>query len=88
MTKLLTCHLAVQPQTFGSRQLAGSIRDAVAQIKRNTFAAILLQCDPGEKLEMEAEDKKDFSDLQEGGTCWWIMEPPGRVLGQIDVDFE
>ena len=44
----------------------GSIQDAVAQIKRNTFAAILLQCDPGETLEMQAEEKNDFKDLQAG----------------------
>ena len=36
----------------------------MAQIKRNTFAAILLQCDPGETLEMQAEEKNDFKDLQ------------------------
>mmetsp|Transcript_34037 Transcript_34037/g.55873 ORF Transcript_34037/g.55873 Transcript_34037/m.55873 type:complete len:514 (+) Transcript_34037:52-1593(+) len=53
-------------------ELYGSIQDAVAQIKHNTFAAILLQCDPGETLEMQAEEKKDFKDLQEKcGTGLW-----------------
>ncbi|CAL1162217.1 unnamed protein product [Cladocopium goreaui] len=53
-------------------ELYGSIQDAVAQIKRNTFAAILLQCDPGETLEMQAEEKNDFKDLQEKcGTGLW-----------------
>jgi len=50
----------------------GSIRDAVAQIKHNTFAALLLQCDPGEKLEMKAEETHDYTELQEKcGTGLW-----------------
>ena len=46
---------------------SGSIRDAVAQIKHNTFAALLLQCDPGEKLEMKAEETHDYTELQDLG---------------------
>jgi len=50
----------------------GSIRDAVSQIKHNTFAALLLQCDPGEKLEMKAEETQDYTELQEKcGTGLW-----------------
>ena len=39
----------------------------MAQIKHNTFAALLLQCDPGEKLEMKAEETKDYTELQDDG---------------------
>jgi len=48
---------------------SGSIRDAVAQIKHNTFAALLLQCDPGEKLEMKAEETHDYTELQDLGVA-------------------
>lgn len=42
-------------------ELYGTISTVVVQIKRNAFAGILLQCDPGETLEKEAVTTKDFS---------------------------
>ncbi|CAK9017220.1 Uncharacterized protein SCF082_LOCUS13538 [Durusdinium trenchii] len=47
--------------------LYSTVKPAVVQIKHNAFSAILLECDPGEKLEKEAEKSNDYHTLQE--TC-------------------
>eukprot|EP00913_Durusdinium_trenchii_P029606 g27750.t1 len=49
-----------------SSKLYGTIQPAVTQIKHNAFSEILVECDPGENLEREADESKDFTKLQDG----------------------
>ncbi|CAK9038107.1 Zonadhesin, partial [Durusdinium trenchii] len=55
-----------------SSKLYGTIQPAVTQIKHNAFSEILVECDPGENLEREADESKDFTKLQEAcGSGLW-----------------
>ena len=52
--------------------LYSTIRGAVPEIKQNSWSAILLQCDPGEILEKQAEEANNFDELQDKcGTGLW-----------------